>query len=148
MVDTEKIRKEVEVHYKDIIEKEIAYISDYLVQKELNVKTKVPDDKIVMSAEAFSKIVNLLSIAENNGTIEKGIMQSILDDVKETRNVVETINAEKTNESNLDSRKTKISKQMNDWMDVMEELLRRNQRNEKQNIPNHPQYNRNAFWWR
>lgn len=85
-----KLRTQLENDFNKFKEQEFNLFMDYLMQLE-NKKVSVPNDIVVLSATAFSKIVNMLSVAEGQGLIEDGIVADILDDIQKTRKQVESI---------------------------------------------------------
>lgn len=97
MTELNEIRETLKKHYDELLEKEVSLVSDYLVKKECEKKFKVPDDKIVLSAEMFSKIVNIISHMENNGSVDNGLLQNLLDDVKKNRENIESVTNKEIN---------------------------------------------------
>lgn len=91
-----KLRTQLENDFNKFKEQEINIFMDYLMQLNLeteNKKVSVPNDMVVLSANAFSKIINMLSVTEGQGLIEDGIVADILDDIQKTRKQVESIPA-------------------------------------------------------
>lgn len=89
-----KLRTQLENDFNKFKEQEINIFMDYLMQLNLeteNKKVSVPNDMVVLSANAFSRIVNMLSVAEGQGLIEDDIVADILDDIQKTRKQVESI---------------------------------------------------------
>jgi hypothetical protein len=55
-------------------------------KNKLKEEATIPNDKIVLSADMFSKIINTLCYVENQDIIEHGFVDSIFKDVKANRN--------------------------------------------------------------
>jgi len=63
---------------------EHAKVIEKPVEKIVEKQAEIPNDKIVLSADTFSKIINIISYAENMNLIDP-ILQDIYDDVKKNR---------------------------------------------------------------
>lgn len=48
----------------------------------------VSDSQIVISAEVFCKVINILSYVESNEIIEQGIVKEILDDIDKNKKII------------------------------------------------------------
>lgn len=90
------------------------YISKYEMKKEKEYEQKqkdfvpsIPNDKVVLSANVFSKLVNFVAVKENEDDSYRGFLNEMLEDVKKNRSAFEkaikpsisnnTVNTDKTN---------------------------------------------------
>jgi len=106
MTNYDEMKKELHerlsVDFDAFKEKQFNLFMDYLMRHQMETETqtvKIPKDKIVLTAKAFSKIVNALSIAENNGCVEKGLLGEVLADLQETQSDVEFVSEKETTPS-------------------------------------------------
>ena len=72
------------------------YISKYEMKKEKEYEQKqkdfvpsIPNDKVVLSANVFSKLVNFVAVKENEDDSYKGFLNEMLEDVKKNRSAFE-----------------------------------------------------------
>lgn len=61
------------------------HIEYYLFELENDLKTCHTDNCISISAEIFSNIINALSWLENNGIVEQGFLNAIMDNIKQSQ---------------------------------------------------------------
>ena len=73
--------RELEMSYNQT-QKHIDY---YLFELENDLKTCHNDNCISISAEVFSTIINALSWLENNGIVEQGFLNAIMDSIKQNQ---------------------------------------------------------------
>lgn len=78
------------------------------VEKIVEKPAELPNDKIILSAETFSKIINVISYAENQNIIEP-VLSDIYDDVKRNR-----INLSKSFKNEYEKETEKLRKHLKD----------------------------------
>jgi hypothetical protein len=61
------------------------HIEYYLFELENDLKTCHNDNCISVSAEVFSTIINALSWLENNGIVEQGFLNAVMDSIKQNQ---------------------------------------------------------------
>ena len=97
--DKKEIRAIVNDYMKEIMdncEATLKSVDEYLDSvdaKEKEEKTAekvvIPNDKIILSADVFAKIINNLSFAQSEGVIEDGSLDMIFKDVQKNRQAFE-----------------------------------------------------------
>jgi hypothetical protein len=58
-------------------------------QKQKEIVPSIPNDKVVLSANVFSKLVNFVAVKENEDDSYKGFLNEMLEDVKKNRSSFE-----------------------------------------------------------
>lgn len=90
-VTNKDIFAEINKHFDELKEQEFNLLMDYINKQKVEMERKMkensvfPNDKIILSADVFSKIVNIVSFAENNDVIESGLLEKIFKDIKNNR---------------------------------------------------------------
>jgi hypothetical protein len=90
-VTNKDIFAEINKHFDELKEQEFNLLMDYINKQKVEMERKMkensvfPNDKIILSADVFSKIVNIVSFAENNDVIEAGLLEKIFKDIKNNR---------------------------------------------------------------
>lgn len=60
-------------------------------QKQKEIVPSIPNDKVVLSANVFSKLVNFVAVKENEDDSYKGFLNEMLEDVKKNRSSFEKV---------------------------------------------------------
>jgi len=83
----EEISATIKERYAKLAKEEENAIIDLLLRYDSQKETvaKIPNDKIILSADLFSRIVNLVSFAESHDMVEEGLLTEIVADVKKNR---------------------------------------------------------------
>lgn len=90
-VTNKDIFAEINKHFDELKEQEFNLLMDYINKQKVEMERRMkenpvfPNDKIILSADVFSKIVNIVSFAENNDVIEAGLLEKIFKDIKNNR---------------------------------------------------------------
>lgn len=77
----------------DILQEQEVKLQNAYAKKEET--TNIPNNQIVLSADIFSKIVNVIAFAENNDIVEKGLLSEITNSVLDNRKKVSMNNVKK-----------------------------------------------------
>lgn len=99
----DEIMSAINKHIEQLKNDEFNVIMDYInyykldYEKKLQDKQKdtvleIPNDKVVLSASVFSKLVNFVAIKENEDEVYKGFLNEMLEDVKQNRSAIKTSN--------------------------------------------------------
>ena len=78
----------------------VAFEHEY---RNTNKEPQVPNDKVILSATVFSKLVNIISFAENNELIDKGLLKEMVDDVSANRTSIKNNPKKNIKDIRLDS---------------------------------------------
>ena len=83
----EEISATIKERYARLAKEEENVVIDLLLRYDNQKETvaKIPNDKIILSADLFSRIVNLVSFAESHDMVEEGLLTEIVADVKKNR---------------------------------------------------------------
>ena len=83
----EEISATIKERYARLAKEEENVVIDLLPRYDNQKETvaKIPNDKIILSADLFSRIVNLVSFAESHDMVEEGLLTEIVADVKKNR---------------------------------------------------------------
>lgn len=90
-VTNKDIFAEINKHFDELKEQEFNLLMDYINKQKVEMERRMkenpvfPNDKIILSADVFSKIINIVSFAENNDVIESGLLEKIFKDIKNNR---------------------------------------------------------------
>lgn len=90
-VTNKDIFAEINKHFDELKEQEFNLLMDYINKQKVEMERRMkenpvfPNDKIILSADVFSKIINIVSFAENNDVIEAGLLEKIFKDIKNNR---------------------------------------------------------------
>ena len=82
--------KEIKDNCEAVLKSVDEYLDNVKAEEDKTAeKVVIPNDKIILSADVFAKLVNNLSVAQNEGVAEDGILDVLFKDVQKNRQAFE-----------------------------------------------------------